>query len=113
MTQIIERLKPWASTMVLVGLLSTLAESLQERDVTSVCFIAMSLLGAALVLPAKRPLTREEVRIEIMTGIRAMVQPQALQPLPEPFQPQSLDLLSYRTAKRTMAEAPTDPGRNL
>lgn len=106
MNQIIERLKPWAPTMVLVGLLATLAESLQERDVSSVALILMALLGAALVLPAKRPLTREEVRIEVMTGVRAMVQPQVLRPAPPVEMTRPL-----RDAARTLTEAPTDPGQ--
>lgn len=113
MTQILERLRPWAPTMVLAGLLATLAESLQERDVTSITLILVALLGAALVLPAKRPLNREEVRVEIMTGVRAMVRPIALEPAPP------VVMKPLGSGERTLEfhstplapEAPTDPGQ--
>lgn len=89
MRQIIERLRPWASTMILVGILAALFESVEERDITSIFILLVALAGAALLLPAKRPLTRDEVRIEIMTGIRAMVHPDALQPRPAPEPPET------------------------
>lgn len=86
MNQILERLKPWAPTMLLVGLVAALFESVEESDRTSIFILLVALAGAALILPAKRPLNREEVRVEIMTGVRAMVQPSALQG-PPPVKP--------------------------
>lgn len=84
MNQILDRIRPWAPTMLLLGILAALFESVEESDRTSIFILLVSLAGAALVLRANRPLTREEVRTEIKTGVRAMVQPEALLPPPEP-----------------------------
>lgn len=85
MRQLTNRLRPWAPTMLGVGLVSTLAESLQERDVTSIMLILMSLLGFLLLVRVKHGLTRGEVRAEIDAGIRARVRPEAMVHSPRVF----------------------------
>lgn len=78
MRQLTERVRPWAPTMLASGLLATLAESVAERDVTSIVLVLMALVGAGFVVRAHRGLTRGEVRAEIQVGIRALVRPEAL-----------------------------------
>lgn len=90
MNQLVERIRPWAPTMLVVGLIATLAESLQERDLTSIVLLLMSVVGAMFVLRANRALTRGEVRAEIATGIRAMVRPEAR--VPHQDQESTLDI---------------------
>lgn len=108
MSQIQDRLVPWAPTMLATGLLATLAESVAERDVTSICLILMALLGFGLLVRTKRGLSRDEVRAEIMVGVRAMVHPNALQPR-DPVDAPSTIRSSGSTLQRSQAEAPTDP----
>jgi hypothetical protein len=110
MNQLVERIRPWAPTMLGVGLFATLAESLQERDVTSICMILVALLGFFLVVRQHRGLTRGEVRAEVAAGIRALVKEEAQARPPRhihvPYPPPG-----SVASEGTLADAPTDPGR--
>ena len=92
MRQLAARVTPWIPTILILGILTALFESVEERDMTSTFVLALSLIAALVLVRQRRPLNRDEVRAEIIAGVKAMVVREALQYDPTVAEARTLDL---------------------
>ena len=105
MNQLIDRLAPWAPLALLLGIVASMVEAAEERDVSSSILLLISLAAALVVLRVKRGLTRPEVRAEVAAGVRGLVRPESLINPPRHY---TVPPGSSWSAS-TLSEAPTDP----